>query len=30
MRLRHPVSAWIEVERRHGWGAMKDSDQAST
>jgi hypothetical protein len=27
-RVRARVSAWIE--RRHGWGAMKDSDQAST
>jgi hypothetical protein len=29
-RVRARVSAWIEVERRRGWGAMKDSDQAST
>ncbi|MFF4833101.1 PPOX class F420-dependent oxidoreductase [Streptomyces sp. NPDC001315] len=29
-RVRPRVSAWIEVERWHGWGAMKDSDQAST
>ncbi|MEV5549838.1 PPOX class F420-dependent oxidoreductase [Streptomyces sp. NPDC052309] len=29
-RVRARVSAWIEVERRHGWGALKDSDQAST
>ncbi|MFH8803325.1 PPOX class F420-dependent oxidoreductase [Streptomyces sp. NPDC017936] len=29
-RVRARVSAWIEVERWHGWGAMKDSDQAST
>ncbi|MEW5356579.1 PPOX class F420-dependent oxidoreductase [Streptomyces sp. 16-176A] len=29
-RLRARVSAWIEVERWHGWGALKDSDQAST
>ncbi|MBA4863061.1 PPOX class F420-dependent oxidoreductase [Streptomyces sp. PSKA54] len=28
-RARARVSAWIEVERWHGWGAMKDSDQAS-
>ncbi|MGC3003723.1 PPOX class F420-dependent oxidoreductase [Streptomyces sp. G35A] len=27
-RERGRVSAWIEVERWHGWGAMKDSDQA--
>ncbi|MFC7892137.1 PPOX class F420-dependent oxidoreductase [Streptomyces sp. NPDC057381] len=29
-RVRPRVSAWVEVERWHGWGAMKDSDQAST
>ncbi|MFJ9724969.1 PPOX class F420-dependent oxidoreductase [Streptomyces sp. NPDC101209] len=29
-RARPRVSAWIEVERWHGWGAMKDSGQAST
>ncbi|WP_318215586.1 PPOX class F420-dependent oxidoreductase [Streptomyces sp. SCL15-6] len=29
-RVRARVSAWIEVERWHGWGSMKDSDQAST
>lgn len=29
-RDRARVSAWIEVDRWHGWGAMKDSDQAST
>ncbi|MFE7857994.1 PPOX class F420-dependent oxidoreductase [Streptomyces sp. NPDC057403] len=29
-RVRPRVSAWIEVERWHGWGAMKDSGQAST
>ncbi len=29
-RERPRVSAWVEVERWHGWGAMKDSDQAST
>jgi PPOX class probable F420-dependent enzyme len=28
-RVRARVNAWIEVERWHGWGAMKDSDQAS-
>ncbi|MEU0742109.1 PPOX class F420-dependent oxidoreductase [Streptomyces sp. NPDC006134] len=28
-RDRARVSAWIEVERWHGWGALKDSDQAS-
>ncbi|MFJ1969912.1 PPOX class F420-dependent oxidoreductase [Streptomyces sp. NPDC087903] len=28
-RVRPRVSAWIEVERWHGWGAFKDSDQAS-
>ncbi|RKS10411.1 PPOX class probable F420-dependent enzyme [Nocardiopsis sp. Huas11] len=27
-RERGRVSAWIEVERWHGWGAMKDSDQS--
>ncbi|MFI0907755.1 PPOX class F420-dependent oxidoreductase [Streptomyces sioyaensis] len=27
-RDRRRVSAWIEVDRWHGWGAMKDSDQA--
>ncbi|WP_304453812.1 PPOX class F420-dependent oxidoreductase [Nocardiopsis sp. YSL2] len=26
-RERGRFSAWIEVERWHGWGAMKDSDQ---
>ncbi|MTE17812.1 TIGR03618 family F420-dependent PPOX class oxidoreductase [Streptomyces sp. TRM43335] len=26
-RDRRRVSAWIEVERWHGWGSMKDSDQ---
>ncbi|MEU3842842.1 PPOX class F420-dependent oxidoreductase [Streptomyces sp. NPDC028635] len=26
-RDRSRFSAWIEVERWHGWGAMKDSDQ---
>ncbi|MFE3457740.1 PPOX class F420-dependent oxidoreductase [Nocardiopsis aegyptia] len=26
-RERGRISAWIEVERWHGWGAMKDSDQ---
>ncbi|PWI05842.1 PPOX class F420-dependent oxidoreductase [Streptomyces sp. NWU339] len=29
-RARARVSAWIEVDRWHGWGAMKDSDQSST
>ncbi|MCG7208555.1 PPOX class F420-dependent oxidoreductase [Streptomyces arenae] len=29
-RVRTRVSAWIEVERWHGWGAHRDSDQAST
>ncbi|MEU9350662.1 PPOX class F420-dependent oxidoreductase [Streptomyces griseoloalbus] len=29
-RERARVSAWIEVERWHGWGAMRDSDQAAT
>ncbi|WP_314219260.1 PPOX class F420-dependent oxidoreductase [Streptomyces zaehneri] len=29
-RVRSRVSAWIEVDRWHGWGALKDSDQAST
>ena len=28
-RVRVRVSAWIEVDRWHGWGAMKDSDQPS-
>jgi hypothetical protein len=28
-RVRARVSAWIEVDRWHGWGAMKDSDQAA-
>ncbi|MFI6442300.1 PPOX class F420-dependent oxidoreductase [Streptomyces sp. NPDC050759] len=28
-RVRARFSAWIEVERWHGWGEMKDSDQAS-
>ncbi|MFF3335332.1 PPOX class F420-dependent oxidoreductase [Streptomyces sp. NPDC002888] len=27
-RARARVSAWIEVERWHGWGEMKDSDQS--
>ncbi|SEG82324.1 PPOX class probable F420-dependent enzyme [Actinacidiphila yanglinensis] len=27
-RERARVSAWIEVERWHGWGALKDNDQA--
>ncbi|MEW2451710.1 PPOX class F420-dependent oxidoreductase [Streptomyces parvulus] len=29
-RERPRVSAWIEVERWHGWGSMKDSAQPST
>ncbi|MFD5493965.1 PPOX class F420-dependent oxidoreductase [Streptomyces sp. NPDC001812] len=29
-RVRARVSAWIEVDRWHGWGALKDSDQPST
>ncbi|WP_328430093.1 PPOX class F420-dependent oxidoreductase [Streptomyces sp. NBC_00443] len=29
-RVRARVSAWIEIDRWHGWGAMKDSDQASS
>ncbi|WP_406408337.1 PPOX class F420-dependent oxidoreductase [Streptomyces halstedii] len=29
-RSRARVSAWVEVERWHGWGTLKDSDQAST
>ncbi|MEV0612310.1 PPOX class F420-dependent oxidoreductase [Nonomuraea sp. NPDC050404] len=28
-RVRDRISAWIEVERWHGWGSMKDNDQAS-
>lgn len=27
-RDRRRVSAWIEIDRRHGWGSMKDSSQA--
>ncbi|GAB2325432.1 PPOX class F420-dependent oxidoreductase [Streptomyces griseoincarnatus] len=27
-RERHRVSAWVEVDRWHGWGALKDSDQS--
>ncbi|MCH6160873.1 PPOX class F420-dependent oxidoreductase [Streptomyces marispadix] len=27
-RDRGRVSAWIEIERWHGWGSMKDSSQA--
>ncbi|MFD5911229.1 PPOX class F420-dependent oxidoreductase [Streptomyces massasporeus] len=27
-RDRRRVSAWIEVDRWHGWGSLKDSDQA--
>ncbi|MGQ5264516.1 PPOX class F420-dependent oxidoreductase [Micromonospora sp. ZYX-F-536] len=26
-RERARVSAWIEIDRWHGWGALKDSDQ---
>lgn len=29
-RTRTRTSAWIEIDRWHGWGAAKDSDQAST
>ncbi|MGW2047172.1 PPOX class F420-dependent oxidoreductase [Streptomyces sp. NPDC001858] len=29
-RVRSRFSAWIEIDRWHGWGTMKDSDQAST
>ncbi|MFE5242623.1 MULTISPECIES: PPOX class F420-dependent oxidoreductase [unclassified Streptomyces] len=29
-RVRARVTARIEVERWHGWGALKDSNQAST
>ncbi|WP_031088533.1 PPOX class F420-dependent oxidoreductase [Streptomyces sp. NRRL WC-3549] len=29
-RNRARVSAWVEVDRWHGWGSLKDSDQAST
>ncbi|MDQ0579262.1 PPOX class F420-dependent oxidoreductase [Streptomyces rishiriensis] len=29
-RVRSRVSAWIEIDRWHGWGALKDSGQAST
>ncbi|MDN0196531.1 PPOX class F420-dependent oxidoreductase [Streptomyces sp. S.PNR 29] len=29
-RVRPRVSAWIEVDRWHGWGSMRDSDQAAT
>ncbi|OLT48723.1 PPOX class F420-dependent enzyme [Saccharomonospora sp. CUA-673] len=28
-RVRTRYSAWIEVERWHGWGAHRDSDQAT-
>ncbi|MER5183143.1 PPOX class F420-dependent oxidoreductase [Streptomyces sp. NPDC002896] len=28
-RVRGRVSAWIEIDRWHGWGAMKDSGQAA-
>ncbi|MDQ1040974.1 PPOX class probable F420-dependent enzyme [Streptomyces sp. V3I8] len=27
-RVRPRVSAWIDIERWHGWGALKDSDQS--
>ncbi|NBM18719.1 PPOX class F420-dependent oxidoreductase [Streptomyces sp. GC420] len=27
-RDRRRFSAWIEIERWHGWGTLKDSDQA--
>lgn len=29
-RDRGRVNAWIQIERWHGWGAHRDSDQAST
>ncbi|MEU1055952.1 PPOX class F420-dependent oxidoreductase [Streptomyces sp. NPDC005876] len=29
-RSRARVSAWIEVDRWHGWGALKDNDQSSS
>jgi PPOX class probable F420-dependent enzyme len=29
-RVRPRVSAWIEVERWHGWGAHRDTDQPSS
>ncbi|MDL5199846.1 PPOX class F420-dependent oxidoreductase [Streptomyces sp. ALI-76-A] len=29
-RARARVSAWIEIDRWHGWGAHRDSDQAAT
>ncbi|MDG9706773.1 PPOX class F420-dependent oxidoreductase [Streptomyces sp. DH10] len=28
-RVRPRVSAWIEVDRWHGWGELKDNDQAA-
>lgn len=28
-RDRRRVSAWIEVDRWHGWGSFRDSDQAA-
>jgi PPOX class probable F420-dependent enzyme len=28
-RDRRRVSAWIEIERWHGWGSLQDSSQAS-
>ncbi|MFF4602927.1 PPOX class F420-dependent oxidoreductase [Streptomyces sp. NPDC001339] len=27
-RNRRRVSAWIEIDRWHGWGSLKDSEQA--
>jgi hypothetical protein len=27
MRDRDRVSAWIEIERWHGWGTLKDNSQ---
>ncbi|MFI9820598.1 PPOX class F420-dependent oxidoreductase [Streptomyces sp. NPDC052013] len=29
-RQRPRVSAWIEIDRWHGWGALRDTDQAAT
>ena len=26
-RERHRVSAWVEIDRWHGWGALKDNSQ---
>jgi PPOX class probable F420-dependent enzyme len=28
-RDRRRVSAWIEIDRWHGWGSLRDSDQAT-